>query len=343
MLIKDINLIKKVLDNHGVIAFPTETVMGLGVYFDDKVAYDRLNTIKHRPEDKPYTLMLGDINDISKYAYISHRDFLLIKRFMPGSITILLHAKDNVPSYVTHNTGVIGIRVPDNEIICSIIKGVGKPLLVPSANRSGEKPCLTYLEVIETFKDEIEYVYPSDSLKNLPSTIVDLTNKDIKILREGPITQNQIERSLANMKISLGSDHGGLEYKNEIAKHLKEKGYEVIDCGTFTSDSCHYPIFGKEAALKVASGECDFGIVVCTSGEGICIAANKVKGIRCGLGYNDEVSRLMRQHNDANMIAFGQKFMSLEDVLRRVDIFLSTDFEGGRHQTRVELIKDIEK
>ena len=145
------------------------------------------------------------------------------------------------------------------------------------------------------------------------------------------------------MKIAVGSDHGGLEYKNAIAEHLKELGHEVIDVGTYSLDSCHYPLYGAEVARKVASKECQFGVVVCTSGEGISIAANKIKGVRCGIAYNDEVARLMRQHNDANVISFGQKFMALEDVLRRVDIFLNTEFEGGRHLTRVEMINDLEK
>lgn len=142
------------------------------------------------------------------------------------------------------------------------------------------------------------------------------------------------------MRISIGSDHGGYDYKTRLISHLTSLGHEVIDCGTNSLDSCHYPLFGKEAALKVSSKEADYGIVICTSGEGIMMSANKVSGVRCGLAYNDEVTKLMRQHNDANMIAFGQKFMSYEDVERRVDIFLNTPFEGGRHQTRVELIEN---
>ena len=145
------------------------------------------------------------------------------------------------------------------------------------------------------------------------------------------------------MKIAIGCDHGGLEYKDAVKKHLLSRGYEVIDVGTNSLDSCHYPIYGAEVGRKVASGECRFGIVICTSGEGISIAANKIKGVRCGLAYNDDVARLMRQHNDANVIGFGQKFMALDDVIRRVDILLNTEFEGGRHQTRVDLIKDLEK
>ncbi len=142
------------------------------------------------------------------------------------------------------------------------------------------------------------------------------------------------------MKIALGSDHGGLNYKNEIISHLLKMGHEVIDCGTFKEESCDYPVFAFSAAHKVSEGEAQYGIVVCTTGEGIMMAANKVKGIRCAMGYNDEVVVLSRQHNNANMIAFGQKFMSLSDVLHRVDLFLSTDFEGGRHLRRVNLIDD---
>ena len=143
-------------------------------------------------------------------------------------------------------------------------------------------------------------------------------------------------------RIALGCDHGGLDLKEEIFKYLKSKGYYVDDVGTSSRESCHYPVFGAAVAKLVAERQCDFGIVVCTSGEGICMAANKVKGARCGIAYNDEVARLMRQHNDANIIAFGAKFMETEDVLRRIDIFLETEFEGGRHQTRVDMLSEIE-
>lgn len=335
--------IKQVLDDGKVIAFPTETVMGLGVFFDDYQAYTRLNEIKRRPEDKPYTLMLGDVKDIEKYAYLSVRDKRIISKFMPGPLTVLLKAKNNVPGYVTHNTGIIGIRVPDMDLVREMINFVKKPLLVPSANRSGMPPIVTYQEVINEFGSELGYIIKEDSLKQKPSTILDLTKEEIVVIRQGDLSLEIVKGALKHMKISLGSDHGGLEYKDAIKKHLLDKGYEVVDVGTNSKDSCHYPIFGINAAKLVASGECDFGIVVCTSGEGICIAANKVKGIRCGIAYNDEVAHLIREHNDANMVAFGQKFMELEDVLRRVDIFLASEFMGGRHQNRVNLIIDEEK
>lgn len=141
------------------------------------------------------------------------------------------------------------------------------------------------------------------------------------------------------MKISLGSDHAGYQYKEEIKKYLISKGFEVVDVGTNSSESCDYPIFGKLAAEKVAKKEADFGVLICSSGEGIMMAANKVKGVRAGIAYNDDVARLLRQHNNANMIAFGANFMNLEDVKKRIEIFLSTDFEGGRHERRVNEIE----
>lgn len=143
------------------------------------------------------------------------------------------------------------------------------------------------------------------------------------------------------LRIIIGSDHGGFEYKQRLLYDLLSKGYEIYDGGTYTEDSCDYPIYGEHIGRYVASGNADFGILICTTGEGIAIAANKVEGIRCGVGYNDEVVALMRKHNDANVISFGQKFMTYEEVLNRVEIFLNTPFEGGRHERRVNLINEI--
>ncbi len=145
------------------------------------------------------------------------------------------------------------------------------------------------------------------------------------------------------MKIAVGSDHGGYLLKEEIVKHLEKEGYEVLDLGTFNEEACDYPIFGAAVGRAVANKEADFGIVVCGSGEGITMAANKIKGIRAGIGYNDAVSGLLREHNNANVIGFGARFMEKEDVLRRIDIFLHTEYAGGRHEKRINLLSDLEK
>lgn len=191
-LTKEFELAKKSLDDSKVISFPTETVMGLGVYYDDFEAYQLLNKIKGRPEDKPYTLMLGSTSNIEQYAYLSFRDRKIIDAFMPGAITVLLKSKDSVPTYVTHNTGVIGIRVPDIKLVQDLINFVNKPLLVPSANKSGEKPALTSDEVKEIFGDELGYILDGKSEGGVPSTIIDLTKEEVRIIREGPISLEDI-------------------------------------------------------------------------------------------------------------------------------------------------------
>ena len=141
------------------------------------------------------------------------------------------------------------------------------------------------------------------------------------------------------MRIAIGSDHAGFLAKEEVVRFLKQEGYEVEDVGTYSKDSCDYPIFGRKVGELVASKNCEFGVVICSSGEGIMMAANKVKGIRCGIAYNDQTAELLRQHNDANVISFGANFMDIEDIKRRLKIFLNTDFLGERHLRRVNLIE----
>ena len=145
------------------------------------------------------------------------------------------------------------------------------------------------------------------------------------------------------MKIAMACDHGGLELKETIKQHLTERGFEVEDFGTYTKDSCDYPDYARPAAEAVASGACERGILVCTTGIGVSITANKVKGVRCALLSDPVSARLTRQHNDTNMMALGQGFVGPMLALQIVDTWLDTAFEGGRHQRRVEIISAIEE
>lgn len=177
----------------GVVAFPTETVMGLGVVYNDRRAYDRLNKVKERPEDKPYTLMVKNVEEIAKYAVIDEATQRVIDSFMPGSLTILVKVKKNsVPSYVTHNTDVIGIRVPTNIEARILLDMVSIPLLVPSANKSGSKPALNSDEVKQIFGQELDFVMSGKAKGEVPSTIVDLTKESPKVVRPGPISEEDI-------------------------------------------------------------------------------------------------------------------------------------------------------
>ena len=144
------------------------------------------------------------------------------------------------------------------------------------------------------------------------------------------------------MKISIGSDHAGFEYKQALAEMLRSQGHEVLDCGTHSADSTDYPLWCIPAAEKVAKGEAEKGIVVGGSGNGEAIAANKVKGIRCAIAWSDDTARLGRQHNNANVLSIGERMVSLETAKRLVDIWLTTPFEGGRHVKRIEELAKYE-
>ena len=144
------------------------------------------------------------------------------------------------------------------------------------------------------------------------------------------------------MKIAMGCDHGGYALKCELIKHLEEQGHEVKDFGCYSTESCDYPEFGEAAARAVASGECERGIVICTTGIGISIAANKVQGIRCAHCADALEAELTRRHNDANMMAIGAGFTGTLLAKRMVEVFLTTGFEGGRHARRVGKVDAIQ-
>lgn len=145
------------------------------------------------------------------------------------------------------------------------------------------------------------------------------------------------------MKIAFGSDHAGLPLKKEIISHLEGKDIQIEDFGTYTESSCDYPEFALKVAEEVAAKNFDFGILVCGTGIGISIAANKVPGIRAAVCGDTFSAHACRQHNDANILALGQRVVGLGLALDIVDIFLDTKFEGGRHQTRIDKITDVEK
>ena len=184
------------LNDHQVIAFPTETVFGLGVFYDDEDAYNLLNKVKRRREDKPYTMMLYKAEDIFKYADVNPKYMELIKKYMPGPLTILVKSKPCVPGYVTHNTGVVGVRIPENKEALELLEYVKKPLLVPSANRADEKPALNDEEAKAIFQDEVKVVVPGSTCQGQPSTIIDITEDEIKLIRKGPISLEELNLML---------------------------------------------------------------------------------------------------------------------------------------------------
>lgn len=145
------------------------------------------------------------------------------------------------------------------------------------------------------------------------------------------------------MKIAMGSDHGGIHLKNQLKAHLEEKGYEIMDCGTYTEDSCDYPDFAEKVCKEVVAGNVVKGILVCGTGIGISMAANKCKGIRAALVADVFSAKMAAEHNNANVICMGERTTGVGLAEMMVDTFLNTPFAGGRHQRRIDKIMALEK
>ncbi len=344
---KNVEEAAELLKKGEVVCFPTETVYGMGAISSSEEAFNKLVAIKRRPADKPFTLMCSSIGEAVRYCEVDVRSIAVMKRFLPGEVTVLLPARANLPTWITLGTPFIGIRVPNSPEVLDLIEKVGTPLLVPSANRSGEPTSTTFEETYSVFKDEVGAIVKGKCESKLASTIVKMDPiLGISLIRQGPVPFDEIKDVYENgsMSVSLASDHGAFDLKNDIRVYLQGKGFNVLDEGTYSKNSCDYPLFASKAAADVATGRAEFGIVCCTSGEGVCIVANKIKGIRCGVGYDDDCAAKLREHNNANVISFGAKYMSKEDVLRRIDIFLSATFSPlEKHHRRVDEIVALEK
>ena len=179
-----------------VIAFPTETVYGLGVVFDNKEAYNELVKVKRRPPSKPFTLMLADKEDVSKYASLNKFSKAIVDNLMPGQITMITKAQPGLPTWCVSDIGNIGIRIADYDLIRDLIRKTGKPLLVPSANKSGEQPGTTAQEVVDVFEGEIAAVIDGKAVSNVPSTIVQVEDDHTEIFREGAVKIEDIKKAI---------------------------------------------------------------------------------------------------------------------------------------------------
>lgn len=148
---------------------------------------------------------------------------------------------------------------------------------------------------------------------------------------------------MRQMKIAIGNDHVAVEMKQHIKRYVEEMGHEVVNFGADSPERCDYPVYGKKVADAVASGECDFGILICGTGVGISLAANKTKGIRAVVCSEPYTARLSRQHNNTNIVAFGARVIGIATAEMIVQEFLTAEFEGGRHQKRVDMLQAIEE
>jgi L-threonylcarbamoyladenylate synthase len=185
---KDVEKAAKVLQKGEILAFPTETVYGVGVVYDSEVAFKSLVNLKKRPPNKPFQLMCSSLEQAMKYVEAGPKALAIMKEFLPGELTVLVHSKAGLPEQVTLGTGVVGIRVPASDFVQKMIGLVGKPCLVTSANRSGEPTSTKYEEVLKVFDGEVGGIVKGECTSLVASTIVDVTSEnEIKFIREGPI------------------------------------------------------------------------------------------------------------------------------------------------------------
>ena len=176
-----------ILKHGGIVAFPTETVYGLGVRADKEECYEKLVEVKHRRPNQPFTVMCSDINMIEKFLVVDKTTRTIIDKFMPGPLTLILKTSKDVAHHLDLGTGFVGVRIPKSKTVLDLINQVGVPLLVPSANPTGEEPALNSIDVIKYFNDKIDCVIEGECKSNTPSTIIKIDEGNVTLIRKGEI------------------------------------------------------------------------------------------------------------------------------------------------------------
>lgn len=194
---KDYKLAIEYLNDDEVISLPTETVMGLAIKASSILAYNKLIEIKNRPLNKAFPFIVSSIKDIDKYAYVDEITRKVINAYMPGPLTIILRKKESVDSRVTNGQDTIAIRIPNDKTLLKIVKELKEPILLTSANKSGEPPCLSSEEVMNIFNDEVPIIIKGKCKFNIASTIIEIKDKNVNIIREGIIKKEEIERLIS--------------------------------------------------------------------------------------------------------------------------------------------------
>jgi ribose 5-phosphate isomerase B len=343
---KDLQVAVDILKNGGLVAFATDTVFGLAALANHSEGVNKLINVKQRPDNKPFPMMVSSLDHIESVAKMTSRDRKIITRWMPGALTLILNKKETYLDDKQKQYPTIGIRMPNDTWILGLIQAAG-PLLVPSANISNNPPSKSFEEVYKTFDGKIEAIVVGKTNPNtIPSTVLDASKEVLTILREGDITLDSIQHDLNEylpMTIALAADHGGFELKEKLKAMLEKWGYEVMDFGSYDTESVDYTDTVYPAAKAVAAKDADLGIVFCGTGIGASITANKVKGIRCALVNDLALAQVTREHNDSNVLAMGGRVIDEDTMIKIVSTWLTTPFsKGERHQRRIDKIKKIE-
>jgi len=339
----------QILDQGGLVAFATDTVYGVGAHAFQPEAVVRLYEAKRRSRSKAIPILLAKGADAHLVADpVPPLVKRLAARFWPGPLTLVLPARIDLPEAVTAGGDSVALRVPDHPLVLALISALGAPLAVTSANLSGAPSPVSAAEVEAQLSGRVDLILDGGRCPGgIPSTVVDLTTRTPAILRPGPVSAEELQAALkpeegecGRKRLAIGSDHAGYELKAEVARWLGEQGYEVRDLGTDNPDDrVDYPDFGRSVAKAVASGDCELGIVVCATGLGVCMAANKVRGVRAALCTDPFMARMSRQHNDANVLCLGERVIGRGLALEIVASWLEASFDGGRHARRVAMLE----
>jgi len=330
------------LHRDGVVAFPTDTVYGLAVRIASERAIQKLTQAKNRPQDKPYPLLVSSLTQIESFAQLTHRDRQLIKQWMPGSVTFVFKKNPALTSGYFAQSTTIAFRMPTDQFIKDLLEKLQEPLLLTSANISGEPAALTSDEVLDSLNGKIDCVIQGKAGGGIPTTIIDASAQDLKLIRQGETTMTSIETK--SKTIAIACDHGAYPHKEAIKARMIELGYIVEDFGTFDGASVDYPDTVYPAAKSVSEGKNTWGIVLCGTGIGASITANKVKGIRCALVFDKETARITREHNDSNILALGGRLTDVKTAVEIAEIWISSPFSNEeRHIRRICKVSEIEK
>lgn len=349
---KQIKKAVSILKEGGIVAYPTDTVYGLGASMSDITAVERIFKVKGRPKGMALPVLLANHEQIKQIVtFVPMSAKRLIEKFFPGALTIVLPKSDAVPDIITGGGKTVAFRIPDHPVPLALVTGLGKPIVGTSANLSGKPSPMTAAEVLEQIGDQIDMVIDGGKTPGgIESTVVDLSGGSPIIRRQGAISIDELRKILPDikpakedsMRIAIGSDHRGLTLKKRVIDLLIEAGHEYKDFGAYTEDRVDYPEIAEKVGKAVISGDFKRGILICGTGIGMSMAANKIKGIRAALAFNEFTACRARQHNDANILCLGAEH-DQSQLKEMVNAFLTCEFEGGRHQERVEMLGKMEK
>ena len=343
MKLEDIIKLDKEILKNKIIVFPTDTVYGVGCLYNDIEAYKKIYELKKRSFDKPLAVLISKMDHLQLFnEELDSASKELINKYWPGALTVILKKKKDSDAADLFNNQKIGLRMPNSRIALKLIDHFG-PLATTSVNISGEKELNSIEEIKAQFGDLIDYYIDDiEPMSKISSTVIELFDSSYRVLREGSIKIINKGRNI--MKVAVGSDHAGLALKRELIKIMEVNSITVIDYGTYSSDSCDYPDYAAKVAKEVISNNAEFGILICYTGIGMSIAANKFKGIRAALVNNVENAKLTREHNNANILCLGAKDVDAQTAIEIIKTFLTTPFSNGeRHQRRIDKITKLEE